>query len=416
MTETTLRDQYEAYPYPPRDPADEAARLVTGSPSHLAEINHYIYAGRRDFSKPFRALVAGGGTGDAAIMMAQQLADSGPAGSVTYLDLSQASLAIAKGRAEARGLQNIEFHHGSLLTLGDIVTRPFDYIDCCGVLHHLDDPAAGLHCLESVLADDGGMGLMVYAPYGRTGVYQMQQLLRMIDLPETPTDRVAQARIEQAKALLGTLPPTNWLRRNQQVSDHLSAGDAGLFDLLLHSQDRAFTVPEIAALANDSSLRIVTFIEPIRYDPLVYLGNQSIARRVDQLSWLDKCAFAELLTGNLKTHIFYAVKSANKNQTVASLSDGAMVPFLVGLEALATAEQVRKSGTLPADLEGLALAIPMDDLACDMLMRMDGKRSVDGLFSETRARNQGLDRDRFDEAFGRLFTVLNGLNLAFLRG
>ncbi|MBT5050449.1 MAG: class I SAM-dependent methyltransferase [Rhodospirillaceae bacterium] len=416
MTETTLRDQYEAYPYPPRDPADEAARLVTGSPSHLAEINHYIFAGRRDFSKPFRALVAGGGTGDAAIMMAQQLADLGPAGSVTYLDLSQASLAIAKGRAEARGLQNMEFHHGSLLTLGDIVTGPFDYIDCCGVLHHLDDPAAGLHCLESVLADDGGMGLMVYAPYGRTGVYQMQQLLRMIDLPETPTDREAQVRIEQAKALLSTLPPTNWLRRNQQVSDHLSAGDAGLFDLLLHSQDRAFTVPEIAALADDSSLRIVSFIEPIRYDPMVYLGNQSIARRVDQLSWLDKCAFAELLTGNLKTHVFYTVKSANKNQTVASLSDGAMVPFLVGLEALTTAQEVRKTGTLPADLEGLRLAIPMDDLACDMLMRMDGKQSIDGLFSETRALNQGLDRHRFDEAFGRLFTVLNGLNLAFLRG
>ena len=60
--EDQLRAQYEAYPYPPRDAADEAARLITGSPSHLAEINHYIYAGRRDFTTPFRALIAGGGT------------------------------------------------------------------------------------------------------------------------------------------------------------------------------------------------------------------------------------------------------------------------------------------------------------------------------------------------------------------
>ncbi|MDA1324799.1 MAG: methyltransferase, partial [Proteobacteria bacterium] len=62
MTEDDpLRLQYEAYPYPPRDPSDEETRLITGSPSHIAEINHYLFAGRRDFSKPFRALIAGGG-------------------------------------------------------------------------------------------------------------------------------------------------------------------------------------------------------------------------------------------------------------------------------------------------------------------------------------------------------------------
>ncbi|MEE8293023.1 MAG: class I SAM-dependent methyltransferase, partial [Kiloniellales bacterium] len=64
--------QYEAYPYPARDPDDEAKRLISGSPSSLAEVNHYLFEGRRDFTQGFRALVAGGGTGDAAIMVAQQ--------------------------------------------------------------------------------------------------------------------------------------------------------------------------------------------------------------------------------------------------------------------------------------------------------------------------------------------------------
>ena len=59
-----VRAQYEAYPYPARDPADERKRLIAGSPSHLLEINHYLFAGRRDFTHPFRALFAGGGTGD----------------------------------------------------------------------------------------------------------------------------------------------------------------------------------------------------------------------------------------------------------------------------------------------------------------------------------------------------------------
>ena len=84
-----VRAQYEAYPYPARDPRDEAKRLITGSPSNLAEINHYLFAGRRDFAASFRALVAGGGTGDATIMLAQQLADAGGAGTVVYLEFSR---------------------------------------------------------------------------------------------------------------------------------------------------------------------------------------------------------------------------------------------------------------------------------------------------------------------------------------
>ena len=104
-----LRAQYEAYPYPPRDPADEAKRLITGSPSQIAELNHYVFAGGRDFTRPFRALVAGGGTGDGAIMLGQQLKDTGGPGEVVYLDISEPSAAIARARAESRGLDNIRF-------------------------------------------------------------------------------------------------------------------------------------------------------------------------------------------------------------------------------------------------------------------------------------------------------------------
>ncbi|MBC7136242.1 MAG: methyltransferase, partial [Oceanibaculum nanhaiense] len=54
-----VQDQYEAYPYPGRNPAEEATRLVTGSPSRVLEIDHYLFGGQRDWSKPFRVLVAG---------------------------------------------------------------------------------------------------------------------------------------------------------------------------------------------------------------------------------------------------------------------------------------------------------------------------------------------------------------------
>ncbi len=366
-----IRLQYEAYPYPPRDPADEKTRLLTGSPSHIAEINHYLFGGRRDFSKPFRALIAGGGTGDAAIMLAQQLADAGDAGDITYLDLSQSSASIARDRARARGLTNINLLQGSILDLNNLVTAPFDYIDCCGVLHHMEDPAAGLRGLMNVLADDGGMGLMVYAPFGRTGVYQMQSLLRMIGADDPPADRV-----DQAKTLLSLLPPTNWLRRNNLVADPMKAGDAGLYDLLLHSRDRAYTVPDLARLVAGADLRIVSFIEPIRYDPAAFISDPGLVGKIDRLSWIDRCAVAELLTGNLKTHVFYVVKSSNQSRTVASTNDEDLRPVLIGLDSATAPAALQSKGHLAVELDGLKLSIPISGPAIDLLALMDGQRTI----------------------------------------
>src|SRR3990167_10990435 len=151
-----VRAQYEALPYPPRDPRDEAIRLITGTPSHVLEINHYLYAGRLNFIRPFRALVAGGGTGDACIMLAQQLVDRRCPGEVVYLDLSTASRQVCEARAKARGLRNIQFVTGSLLDPPAMNNGQFDYIDCTGVLHHLPEPTAGMQALASVLHNDGG--------------------------------------------------------------------------------------------------------------------------------------------------------------------------------------------------------------------------------------------------------------------
>ncbi len=72
-----MQAQYEAYPYPARDPADEAKRLITGSPSWPQEMDHHLWGGARDWSRPLRALVAGGGTGDGLIQLAQALASAG---------------------------------------------------------------------------------------------------------------------------------------------------------------------------------------------------------------------------------------------------------------------------------------------------------------------------------------------------
>jgi len=412
MTDTgddALIAQYEAYPYPPRVPEDERRRLITGSPSQLAEVNHYVFGGRRDFSQPFRALVAGGGTGDAAIMLAQQLADAGGGSEVVYLDLSAASAEIARARAAVRELANIRFLRASLMDLPSLGLGLFDYIDCCGVLHHLERPEEGLARLAGALADGGGMGLMVYAPYGRTGVYHVQAMLRMLGEDGTPQERLARAH-----GLVAALPDSNWLKRNPLVADHIDQGDAGFYDLLLHSRDRAFSVPEVAALAEGAGLAVTGFVEPVRYDPLPLIGDADIAARVRGLSWIERCAFAELMTGSLKTHVFYVVRRGDAAGAVARPGPD-MVPVPVRLNPAEVAPVLQAKGEIAVDLDGAKISLPLSPLACALLARIDGERPISALQAELARLPMTPDRAALDEAFAQLFSAFNGLNVLFLR-
>ena len=69
-----VRNLYETFPFPARDPATDRPGGVPVSPTDiLGKLNHHGFGGRRHFGKRFRAHVAGGGTGDAAIFLAAQL-------------------------------------------------------------------------------------------------------------------------------------------------------------------------------------------------------------------------------------------------------------------------------------------------------------------------------------------------------
>jgi ubiquinone/menaquinone biosynthesis C-methylase UbiE len=407
-----VRSQYEAYPYPSRDPADEAKRLVVGSPSNLLEINHYLYAGRRDFAKPFRALIAGGGTGDAAIMLAQQLADAargrGVPGEVVYLDLSTSSRAIAESRAAARGLDNIHFVTGSLLDLDGLDLGSFDYIDCCGVLDHLADPTTGLAALTGVLNDDGGIGLMVYGSYGRSGVYELQGVLRQLVGTRPLAEQVSFTR-----RLLSTLPATNLFARNPVLRDHVGS-DAELVDLLLHSQDRAFTVDEIAGLLDGAGLNLISFIEPLRYDPSTYLKDPVLLRQLSGLSQEARAALAEKLAGNLKTHVFYVSRRAPA-ETLAWPDGPEAIPCLRVLDGPRLAKAVQRDLVLKGDFDGLALKFPLPRLAPAVLPWIDGKTSLGEIQRALQNLDPRQEWDHFKAQFDQLYQVLGGLNHLLIR-
>lgn len=402
-----VRSQYESYPYPARDPADEANRLVTGSPSHLLEIEHYVRGGRA--AGPLKALVAGGGTGDGAIMLAQQLANRGE-GQVTYVDLSAASLSIAQARAVARGLNNITFLQGSLLDLRRVAPGPYDYIDCCGVLHHLADPAAGLEALAAELTPDGGLGLMLYGTLGRTGVYPMQSALRRLAGDDDDAARVALAR-----KLLSLTPDSNWLMRNPHLGDHLRGDDAGLYDLLLHPRDRAYLVPEVLALLRDAGLRLAGFVPGLEYDPGLYLDDEELRRRAARLPAEEQAALAEELSGAMKSHVFYAVRDGVGWQSAEQQIGPASVPVLKDIAADALAASLARTGVVAATVGGRALRLPVSEEAARLVGLIDGRLSLRQLHGRLRASGERLSWDDFVGRFRGLLSVLLPLNLLLLR-
>jgi SAM-dependent methyltransferase len=356
-----VRAQYEAYPYPERDPADERKRLITGSPSHVLEIDHFVYQGARDWSRPLRVLVAGGGTGDGLIQVAQQMADAGRAAEITYLDLSEAARRVAEARAKVRGLWGIRFVTGSLMEAAELGT--FDYIDCCGVLHHLPDPATGFRALLAALAPGGGMGFMVYAPYGRSGVYPLQEAFGALFEGQPP-----EARLKAARRLVAALPEGHPFRCNPNLNDHRDS-DAGFYDLLLHSQDRAFDVAALLAMLEETGWALSGFAMPALYDP----GR--ITEMPAHLGPVARMALAEKLTGTIKTHVGFAVRGSEARGPAKGAKPG-LVPHLKGLRAADLARAVAQGQRPVLRMGGIEARPDLPRGAAPLIAAVDGRRTL----------------------------------------
>jgi hypothetical protein len=80
---------------------------------------------------------------------------------------------------------------------------------------------------------------MVYAPYGRSGVYPLQDAFGALLKGLSPQDRLT-----TGKRIYEKLPAGHPFKTNPHLHEH-EHSDAGFYDLLLHSQDQAFDVPRL---------------------------------------------------------------------------------------------------------------------------------------------------------------------------
>lgn len=380
-----VKSQYEDYPYPERDPENEKHNLHTPFTDCLDQINHYCFKGNRDFQKDFRVLVAGGGTGDSVIFLAEQLQDT--AAEVVYLDMSEASMNVAKSRASIRGLNNITWVQGSLLDIPALDIGTFDFINCTGVLHHLENPEQGLSVLNNVLNDDGAMTIMVYATYGRTAVYQIQALMRFVNSNESD----ANAKVENCKTIINSLPEKHWYKMFARMypDDNISS-DIELYDLFLHSQDRAYTIPELYEYIENEGLNILHLFAYGQdegnglYDPASYIHDEHILDNIRKLSKVRQQAIAELMNGGILMHTFYAARDTDRE---ASINDLDNIPFLnifLALESYKSIYEAVKdaSGMVGIQLGDKAIYFNKTTHAEGIFKYLDGNITLRDIFSK----------------------------------
>jgi SAM-dependent methyltransferase len=381
-----VREHYENYPYPLVNPEDEKQRLYGTILEAFDRLNHFCYEGKRDFTRPFRALVAGGGTGDAVVHLAEQF--RGLAAEIVYLDMSTASMAVAKERLRIRGLDNVTWVHDSLLNIPQLGLGQFDFINCSGVLHHLASPDAGLKILADALKEDGAMGIMVYARYGRAAVYPLQEALRMINRDEPDL----QQRVNNAKSVLSHLPATNWFHHSPLSILNEIGADVGIFDLLLHAQDRAYTIPELYQFTAGAGLNILhLFSDDFSlsgglYQPATYIRDAGVLKRALDLPPKEQQQLAELLHGKIYKHSFYAAKRQPKTPDPENLDVIPLYSFDIwdGKDAIADiirhAPETMVKITQPATNVNILL-VKTDHLEA-IVRLIDGKRSLREIFRQ----------------------------------
>jgi SAM-dependent methyltransferase len=293
-----VRDFYNRYPYPrPVDDLDKYRRVWQDRQRRRAD--YHLFWPARSYREDQSILIAGCGTSQAV-----KHALRWPSAQVTGIDFSATSVRCTEQLKRKYDLKNLQIHQLPLERVGDLETS-FDQIVCTGVLHHLADPDAGLRALRDVLKPDGAMHLMVYAPYGRTGIYMLQEFCKRIGI--SATDQA----IRDLVGMLGALPPGHPLETLLREAPDFRH-EAALADALLHPQDRAYSVPQLFDFIERGKMTFGRWVRKASYSTQCgVMARIPQASLMAQLPLAEQYAAAELFRGTMVRHSVVAYRDDN---------------------------------------------------------------------------------------------------------
>lgn len=169
---------------------------------------------------------------------------------IVALDLSRRNLGRARLHALMHGCRNVRYAQGSLLNPA-AVTGTFHFIDAFGVIHHLDDPLAGLQALTEWLVPGGILRLMVYSRGARREAEAIRRAFRLLGVRD----------VAAARRLIRRAPAESRLATFVRCAPELRSA-SGLADALLHPQARTYRIDELLEMVAAAQLTPVLFAHP----------------------------------------------------------------------------------------------------------------------------------------------------------
>ena len=236
--------------------------------------------------------------------------------SITALDLSGQSLRRARLHCLLHGLTGVDYLTGDLCD-AQTARGPYGLIDAYGVLHHLQDPLAGLRALGERLARGGILRVMVYSRYARREEESIRRALRLLRVQEP----------EQVLRMVKRSKKGSRLRSFFEASDEV-AFRSGLADALLHPCVRTFRIDAFMEMVAASGL-----------EPLLFAHASALPRVAGEVERIRELEGRGESPGNFVLYLGRGVKgpcaeSASLFQMNPCLSK-ALSPFRLGPQRIA---------------------------------------------------------------------------------
>jgi len=446
-TEIGIVERFEKYPFPPTsekevdyDDDDKKGSV------HFDMINHFCWKGQRDLcasSETFRMLVVGGGKGSStSLLISTMIRKQVPSWEVYYLDISQSALDYTEQRLKSQRflLPNVKLIRGNLNKIRDLIGKniQFDFIEAVGVIHHMPRPETGMRAIRDMLKKNGCASVMLYGELGRTGVYDVQSMMRFFN---SKNDDDWNRRLEMTRRLLKYLPSSNrlklddvrWKALDSKKRGGIFHDDVLLADLLLPVLDKPYTVPDIARLSRRSDLSIVKFWPTVLYEPETHLQSLFMSsneldldmkRSIESASYLKRCEIAELAAGNIQQHWFFVRRMQDSDLVNSAVpSDLDFVPVLVncgatsrGFDLVETIRQTSPRHNLIYRYQNMKYEFEMNELMLNILSRIDGTKTVRKILLETMIDLKVDDISKLSTSWTLLFHRLVGIHKMALRG
>jgi 2-polyprenyl-3-methyl-5-hydroxy-6-metoxy-1,4-benzoquinol methylase len=383
-----VRAFYESHPYPAPLRDLDRHRELYRNPDRRRALSLLLWPLEKQRTNR-EILIAGCGTSQAAIHALRE-----PDARVTAIDISEVSLRHTRELQRKYGLRNLDLHRLAIEEVGEL-GRMFDQIVCTGVLHHLPDPDIGLRSLRSVLAPDGAMHVMVYATYGRAGIYMMQEYCRLLGVGASG------AELRDLGTTIDALSSAHPIAGVVRQAKDFRNPDA-LADALLHPQDRAYTVPQLYDWLERCDLKFGRWFEQAPYLPQCgAIAGMSHAARLASLPPPLQHAAVELLRGTMTRHNFIAYRDDRAGESQPINFDGGTwrgwvplrLPWTLCIRDRAppgfVAVLINRAHTYPD------LALPVDAAQERIFAAIDGSRSIDEILQEAARSDDDEQARRF---------------------